>query len=132
MVFQDRALPGSNLGNLEQLSRFYEMHDAAIDLSKALFVAGSMFWFRSGALSALHGKNIEFEPERGQLDGTKAHAHERIFSLLAEGRGFVSVTVDELFEYVKNEVSGATGNAQTPQISREPAAGEIILGRVKR
>jgi lipopolysaccharide biosynthesis protein len=88
--------PGSNLGNLEQLSTLYEMQDAAIDLSKALFVAGSMFWFRSGALSALHGKNIEFEPERGQLDGTRAHAHERIFSLLAEGRGFVSVTADEL------------------------------------
>jgi lipopolysaccharide biosynthesis protein len=88
--------PGSNLGNLEQLSRLYEAHDAVIDLSKALFVAGSMFWFRSGALSVLCGKNIEFEPERGQLDGTKAHAHERIFSLLAERRGFVSVTVDEL------------------------------------
>jgi lipopolysaccharide biosynthesis protein len=88
--------PGSNLGNLEQLSRLYEVQDEAIDLSKALFVAGSMFWFRSGALSALHGKDIEFEPECGQLDGTKAHAHERIFALLAERRGFVSVTADEL------------------------------------
>ena len=88
--------PGSNLGNLEQLSRLYEIQDAAIDLSRALFVAGSMFWFRSGALSALHGRNIEFESECGQLDGTKAHAHERIFSLLAERRGFVSVTADEL------------------------------------
>jgi len=43
-----------------------------------------------------------------------------------------NITVDEAFDYVKSEVSAATGNAQTPQISRDPTAGEIILGRVKK
>jgi lipopolysaccharide biosynthesis protein len=76
----------------------YEIDEPAINMSKALFIAGSMFWFRSSALVLLRNKSsvIEFEPEYGQLDGTSAHAHERIFSLLAERSGFLSVTVDEL------------------------------------
>jgi lipopolysaccharide biosynthesis protein len=89
---------GSNGDNLRKLIKIYEIDEPAIDMSKALFIAGSMFWFRSSALALLRNKSsvIEFEPESGQLDGTSAHAHERIFSLLAERSGFLSVTVDEL------------------------------------
>lgn len=48
------------------------------------FVAGTMFWVRLEALRPLLDANLdewEFEREEGQLDGTFAHAVERIFAL---------------------------------------------------
>jgi len=42
------------------------------------------------------------------------------------------VTVDELFDYVKASVEKTSNGSQTPQISRDPMAGEIILSRVAK
>jgi lipopolysaccharide biosynthesis protein len=122
--------PGSNLASLKQLFEVYEIVAATPELSRELFVAGSMFWFRSSALSPLRGKSIDFEPEHGQLDGTMAHAHERVFSSLAESRGFVSVTVDELqardseayrnltaAEKLQQDLMLLSGHRSTPEIS---------------
>jgi lipopolysaccharide biosynthesis protein len=50
------------------------------------FVAGSMFTARTHALTPLLLFNFveeDFEPEQGQLDGTLAHAIERMFSVCA-------------------------------------------------
>ncbi|TWT18617.1 hypothetical protein FQY83_14670 [Luteimonas marina] len=55
------------------------------------FIAGSMFWCRLDALRPLldaHLEEWEFEPEDGQLDGTLAHAIERIFALCVNDAGF--------------------------------------------
>jgi lipopolysaccharide biosynthesis protein len=57
------------------------------------FPAGSMFWGRVAAFEPLltpapHAYG--FEPEMGRIDGTVAHAVERIFAALAESRGYMA------------------------------------------
>ena len=57
----------------------------------ARFVFASMFWARSSALKplcALQLSAASFEPESGALDGTTAHAIERLFSIFAMAEGF--------------------------------------------
>lgn len=57
----------------------------------ASFASGSMFWVRLEALRPLldaHLDTWEFEDEAGQIDGTFAHAIERVFALCAEDAGF--------------------------------------------
>ena len=56
-----------------------------------VFSAGSMFWIRADAMRPLLNlklRTIDFESERGQLDGTLAHALERAFSLVARLQGY--------------------------------------------
>ena len=68
------------------------------DLENAYFAAGSMFWFRRAAVAALASEPVMrvFEPEEGQLDGTAAHATERLFPVEARRQGYVSLAVPAL------------------------------------
>jgi len=55
------------------------------------FPSGSMFWCRTDALRKLIDLNLtfkDFEEEAGQIDGTLAHAIERIFLFTVEGSGY--------------------------------------------
>jgi len=53
------------------------------------FAAGSMFWFRRDALAPFAQSDLDdlFPREKGQLDGTAAHAVERLFTLVTEREG---------------------------------------------
>jgi lipopolysaccharide biosynthesis protein len=54
------------------------------------FAAGSMYWSRGVTLRRLkdlHLSAADFEDERGQVDGTTAHALERVIGLLAREDG---------------------------------------------
>ena len=70
--------------------------DSALD--DTFFGAGSMFWFRRSALAVLADRISPelFEAEKGQLDGTSAHAIERLFPVEARRQGYVSLAVPAL------------------------------------
>jgi lipopolysaccharide biosynthesis protein len=62
------------------------------------FVAGTMFWARLDALAPLATLKLTpeaFEPELGQIDGTLAHAVERIIAALAARQGYAVVGVPD-------------------------------------
>jgi lipopolysaccharide biosynthesis protein len=63
------------------------------DLDNVFFAGGSMFWFRRSALARLTDRKLIdlFETEQGQLDGTIAHAMERLFPVEARLQGYVSL-----------------------------------------
>lgn len=87
---------GSNQESVHYLCRLMAM--AEVDPSHDVFAAGSMFWVRVSALRPLldlHLDEAEFEVERGQVDGTMAHAIERCFSLASRRAGlYLASTTD--------------------------------------
>lgn len=93
---------GSNAKKVEQLAaRMGIKKDILQNLN---FVAGSMFMARANAIYPLLNLAIpdeEFEPESGQIDGTLAHAIERLFpvSALAKGLQTTCLTNHVSFRY---------------------------------
>lgn len=65
------------------------------------FAAGSMFWFRREAMMKVIEQDFTdlFIGEGGQLDGTAAHAFERLFAVLAEQEGYISAAMENV-DYV--------------------------------
>jgi Rhamnan synthesis protein F len=78
--------------NFDCAARLAERMGFKIDSTAPLdFPSGSMFWARSEALRPLLELNLstdEFDDEDGQIDGTLAHAVERLFFFICERAGF--------------------------------------------
>lgn len=67
----------------------------SIDPNKTVFASGSMYWVRLKALRPLLDAHLsidDFEAERGQIDGTLAHAIERIILHVVHASGHSHVT----------------------------------------
>jgi len=86
---------GSNAKNVTNLSK---MMGANIhELEHIPFVAGTMFFARVDALKPLAALNIaeeQFESECGQVDGTLAHAIERLISVSVTSAGYRVISSD--------------------------------------
>lgn len=80
---------GANAANVEYLCSLMGVPQPKTD--KDSFIAGSMFWCRLSALAPLIDAPLteaEFAAEAGQVDGTMAHAIERVVALAAIHGGF--------------------------------------------
>jgi len=78
----------SNIGTMNVL---LEKLKVSADIKKGSFVAGSMFWFRPASLDRLVMCNLndsDFGVELGRIDGTPAHAMERLFGIIASKAGY--------------------------------------------
>jgi len=78
-------------GNRPMISHFAGLLGIPQPEGDARFVSGSMFWARTTALEPLLDSTIDvwnFESEKGQFDGTAAHAIERLFAVCAEHAGY--------------------------------------------
>ncbi len=81
---------GGNFKAAEALAQRMGEHSLSMD-KPADFPSGSMFWARSAALKPLLDLNLTFEDfdeEKGQIDGTIAHAIERLYYYVCERAGF--------------------------------------------
>ncbi len=77
------------------------------------FPSGSMFWVRGAALRPLLDLNLsfaDFPDERGQTDGTLAHAIERLYFLVCEQAGFDWMKISAQGQlHDQNGVTAVTG-----------------------
>lgn len=79
-------------GNFQQARRLARRMGFTLSSDQFLdFPSGSMFWARSAALQPvldLGLRTSDFSPEAGQIDGTTAHALERLMLYACEHAGF--------------------------------------------
>ena len=80
----------ARMGINEPMIRDYARKNNLDFNGSVTFPSGSMFWFKPMALRQLSDTISPelFEVENGQLDGTMAHAAERIFGLLCHANGY--------------------------------------------
>lgn len=93
LVFPEYFPPISHMvewgSNFETTSRLCKKLGIHIEQSKEIqFPAGSMFWFRPDALQPIYKKLsltlADFEPPAGEIDGSLAHAIERMFLIVTD------------------------------------------------
>ena len=91
---RDLAEPDVHRGNVKWLDRLLARLGVQEQIGRYRFPfpAGSMYWFRLEALRPLWDESIvslqDFELEAGQVDGTLAHAVERVVGCLASRQGW--------------------------------------------
>ncbi len=83
-------IDGKNKSNSKNIAFFAERLGYEKDYGALRFPVGLMFWCSPTALEGINSIDInwkDFEREKGQLDGTLAHAFERAISLIVDKYG---------------------------------------------
>lgn len=90
------------------------------------FPAGSMFWFRTKDMLSIFELDVSpylFEAENGQVDGTLAHAYERLFGMYALKNKKLLIPIrkskSQFFEFSKNVNSSKLASIQEIRKSEE-------------
>jgi lipopolysaccharide biosynthesis protein len=81
----------------ELIQKYCKQLNIKVDWDLEKFVAGSMFWFRPEALGPLLDADIsedDFGVEMGRIDGTLAHAVERLIGIVARHQGYGIAELD--------------------------------------
>jgi lipopolysaccharide biosynthesis protein len=81
----------NNKHSMDQILGKLNFNHFASDYTKHSFFAGTMFWFRPAALDALVSNALsdeDFGVELGRVDGTPAHAMERLFGVISAAGGY--------------------------------------------
>jgi len=104
---------GSNLAKLGEISTMLKLDLDEDKMAQARFIAGSMFWFRREAMSLYDNDSLLelFDEENGQIDGTAAHAFERLFAWIGETLGYITVErkrVDALLWQIREDKYSVT------------------------
>ena len=87
MSIKHKSVNRDNEANIEFLTDTFGLYSTP----PQDFVAGTMFWIRHEAFEKITNSAIgleDFEPELGAIDGTKAHAFERIVSTIVKSSGY--------------------------------------------
>ncbi len=110
---------GSNEHTLSELLKRIGLKISHDDLE---FAAGSMYWIRGFLLQGLRSLAMgpeDFEEESGQIDGTTAHAIERLVGVVTEEAGYGTYTVSAAFEKLERlALPGETKEPFYPRTSR--------------
>ncbi len=81
----------NNKEGMDSILSKLKLGQFASDYTKHSFFAGTMFWFRPAALEVLIKSKLsdeDFGVELGRVDGTPAHAMERLFGVICAAKGF--------------------------------------------
>lgn len=100
-------LPANGVKIKKILRRKYGLFRAGRILNRSFdygFFAGTMFWARIDAIKPIIDMNFQrsdFDDEKGQIDGTFAHALERVFCLIPEIDGRQMYAIDKSGTIIK-------------------------------
>lgn len=82
--------------------------NAAFENEMLFYPVGSFFWVKTDAVRPLFDIKLsyeDFDEEQGQIDGTLAHALERVIAALTEQRGYHTYIFDQEKESFSKDIS---------------------------
>lgn len=115
-------------GNLLRTQELATRLELEFSPEELLFPAGSMYACKGLVIQGLRALCLseeDFEPESGQIDGTTAHAVERLVGLVSIAGGYKQCTSQSLDRFTENDLTHSKNKSKfvayyLPQFHQEP------------